>query len=202
MKTRNLLAVLAAGLCACGPTEREVGSWVLLVLPAIVFLGGLIQLGYRALWRKVIDRAQGRAPSRPTLGLLAVSVGLLVIPLVTGEIDDDALIALWAAGTTYASYLLLSMRITIGSDRRYAWSALVPWLLIAAPAVWFALFGSTTRGDFAQLYYMLPGYAGLVPGVMAALMLCEIGVRRHLRARRERALEPVFPEARVHGDFD
>lgn len=203
MKRPLLVAIAALAIAGCGPSEREVGAWVLLALPMIAVLGTLLQLGYRALWRRAVDRTTpARLNRRPTVWLIALSCALFVIPFAIGEVDDELLVALWAAGTTYAAYLCLAMRATITSDRRYAFSAVVPWLLIAVPAVLFALFGSTTEGDFAQLYYMLPGYAGLVPGGMVVIMVLEIAIRHHLRRKTERAAEPVFPEARTLADFD
>jgi hypothetical protein len=200
MRSHHIAAIAAIALLGgCGPTEREVGGLLLLALPAMVLFGGLLQLGYKALWRAAIDGESPRFDPRPSGWLFGASVLLLLVPLIGDAVSDEVAVALWLAGSSYALYLLLAMRITVGSARRYAWAALAPWVLMVPLAVVLALFGSATDdGSGFGLYYILPGYAGIVPGGVAALLLIEIAIRNAIKRKREREQEPVFPTARVH----
>ena len=191
------LAVLALGLAACGPTDQEVGVAVLSAMPAIVAGGWLLQLLYRMAWRTLDPDLPSFEP-RPSGILFAASVALALV--WAQDLSDETFMALWLAGASYAGVLMIAGRLTLRSAL-YSWAAIVPWLLSAPVAALLAAVGSDTgEADGWLAYFVFPGCGGLVSGALVVALFSEVLVRLHLERKRARAQEPVFPEARIHGE--
>jgi len=189
---------LALGLGACGPSEREVGVLILMSLLPMVIVGIALQVAYRVVWIRAVERETPEPFNyRPTTALVAASIAVFIIPIVVGP-SDEVLIATYFGGATYLTYLLICMRILVRRQRLYARASWIPWLMFAPLAIGLTVWGSATSdADLSLAYYLLPGYAGLVPAAIILVLTIEVVIRHRIALARERAQEPVFPEARA-----
>ena len=76
-------------------------------------------------------------------------------------------IAFWAAGTSYITFLVLALRITATRrlSKLFPYAAILPWLVLLPPAIPLAFVGDPeVSGGAYQLIWLVPGYAGYVAG--------------------------------------
>lgn len=183
--TSLLVLALAAG---CGPSTREASIAVLIVAGAIVVLANAVVGLLWLVWRRVRPELRFHWQPFATVGLVLSGVGLLAEALATdAAVSEWLLIALWAAGTSYLSILLLVWRIRLPAPAGLAWAHAIAGTLMFLPAIPPAFVGST-HGDIADVLmflWVIPGYAGFVPGPIFLLLLLEALVRwSRMRSRR------------------
>jgi len=120
-------------------------------------------------------------------------------------VDDWIGIALWAVGTSYASVLVVAMRVLAlpRFRKHFRWALVLPWLLFYTPALALAFFGSphTHVAEFWQALWVFPGFAGYVAAPLLVALFAEVVVRR-LRAARPPPPPPELPIARVRSMGD
>lgn len=203
MKRTHLLlvggpaALLGSG---CGPTEIEAGALALLaVLPALL-VGAALQRLYLAARRRISEAHRGETLDwRPTLLLGALSLGLWIVALLRlpqASVEDVPL-AVAFVGTSYMSFLAIALRLSAGGPS-FSWATLLPWAYAAIPGFLLAILGSHQEAsDVILLYFLMPGYVGIVAGPLVLLLFAEVGIRVLWRKRREAAAAPAVPEARV-----
>lgn len=169
------------------------------LLPAVL-VGAAIQRLYLAARRRISEAHRDESLDwRPTkvLAGLAVGMSILAIVRVPSLALDDIAMGVVCAGTGYISFLALALRLSAGGPG-FSWAALLPAAYVVLPGLPLALFGgSHEASDVFLLYFILPGYIGIVAGSLVALLFAEVAIRVFLRKRREAAAEPEVPEARV-----
>ncbi len=176
------LLVLLAGFVQshqCGPSDAEAAAAVLLATPAVVLLAGVLLQALAALWRRFVPGL--RMAWGPTL--LAAAASLLLVPLALAgpESLHGALewfvAALWLYGTSYVSVLVVTWRIAAFASPAWAfkYAHFVPLGGFVLPAVPL-LFAGSESDDFLG-YWVFPGYAGIVAGILYGIVLIEALVR-------------------------
>lgn len=167
----------------CGPTAGEVGGGVLTAAPVVfVLTAGFLLLLVR-LWRPLERLAvPWRAWGIHLAVLLPLAVTAMVLP--TSEPWELVGAAIVAFGTSYLAVTLLVWRgwLRWGADHSMAASAapLTASIIFLPPALLLAL-GTVDGRDAvnaAVAFYVFPGYAGAVPGVLLLLLLTEVLWRR------------------------
>lgn len=177
------IATLVLILSGCGPTEREVGDLVMQVLGAVVLLGGGIQWLYALACRR-LTALDVQFVWRPTLGLALFAAAASLLLALAGRLGDpDYLaIALAGVGPSYATYLLVSLRL-LRESSWFGYATFIPFLLMMLPAAYLAAFGSTEAPANAwEDYFVLPGFLGLVSGPLLLLLFGELVLRRRRHA--------------------
>jgi len=172
--------VLASG---CGPSTREASIAVLVVAVAVIVLANAVVGLLWLPWHRV----------RPTLGFrwrpfvlagLALSVlGMIAEQLpYAGGMSEYLVLALWAVGTSYLTFLLLVWRIRLSARSGLVEAHAIAGTLMFLPALPLAFVGSTEGDlhDALMVLWVLPGYAGLVSGPLFGLLLVEALVRWRL----------------------
>jgi len=191
MIVRHAIPLLALFLCAhgqasCGPTDEEAARAVMFTAPFAFLAGmGLLRL-LLWLWRK---RKPLTVRYRPALAALFVLVfGQIISFLGLSEnayVSEWYIAALVLMGTSYLSILLLTWRIWFffSPDKAFTWSFLPAAVLTFWPCP-FMLFSTEVSWDFAVvIFWIFPGYMGIVTGILLAGLIIEIAVRIH-RARK------------------
>lgn len=192
MAVRHAIPFLALFLCAhgpssCGPTDEEAARAVMFAAPIVFLVGmGFLRL-LLWLWRK---RQPVTVRWKPALVILAVLMLGQVISFL--GLSDTALVSewYWAAlvlmGTSFLTVLLVIWRIWafFSPDMAFTWSYLPAVVLMLWPCP-FMLFSTATEWDFAVvIFWIFPGYMGIVPGILLAILIIEIVVRIRLARKR------------------
>jgi hypothetical protein len=88
-------------------------------------------------------------------------------------------------GTSYLAVLLVAWRIWFWKRPRssFTWVSIPVMVVYVAPAVYLAYHGSTMRevDDWLLDAWMLPGFAGWVPGGLLVVLLVEAVLRTRAR---------------------
>lgn len=194
MIVRHAIPFLALFLCAhgqasCGPTDEEAARAVMFAAP-IVFLAGMGLLRLMLwLWRKLKPGLTVRW--KPALVILGVLVLGQVISFL--GLSEDAYVSEWyfaaliLMGTSFLTVLLVIWRIWafFSPDRAFTWAYLPATVLMFWPCP-FMLFSTAVDWDFAVvIFWIFPGYMGMVTGVLLAGLIIEIAVRIHRARKRE-----------------
>jgi hypothetical protein len=173
--------------CACGPTERESGHAILLMAPLITLGGVGVASLFRALWKPLVSPLS--QPLRDCRNLM-IALVLACLPLFFDKHlnDEWLLVALHAVGTSYLTFLLIGVRLSLSprNTHLFRYVTYLPWLVLYPPALYFAYVGSTTAeaSDFPLQLWWFPGYAGLITGPLFLLLLVEVLVRRYSHHKR------------------
>jgi hypothetical protein len=193
MAIRHVIPFLALFLCAhgpssCGPTDEEASRAVMFAGP-IVFLAGMGLLRFLLwLWRKRKPVAVRWKPALVVLGVLVLGQVVSFIGL-----SDNAYVSEWyfaalvLMGTSFLTLLLVIWRIWafFSPDMAFTWSYLPAAVLIFWPCP-FMLFSAETYWDFpVVVFWIFPGYMGIVTGILLAILIIEIVVRIRLARRRQ-----------------
>jgi hypothetical protein len=191
MAVRHLIPFLALFLCAhgqasCGPTDEEAARAVMFAAPFAFLAGmGLLRL-LLWLWRK---RRPLTVRWRPALvALFVLLLGQIISLLGLSEnayVSEWYIAALALMGSSYLTILLLTWRIWFffTPQKAFTWSFLPVVVLMFWPCP-FMLFSTEVQWDFAVvIFWIFPGYMGVVTGILLAGLIIEIAVRIH-RARK------------------
>ena len=192
MTIRHAIPFLALFLCAhgpgsCGPTDEEAARAVMFAGP-IVFLAGMGLLRLLLwLWRKRKPVAVRWKPALVVLGVLVLGQVISFAGL-----SENAYVSewYWAAlvlmGTSFLTVLLVIWRIWafFSPDTAFTWAYLPTAVLMFWPCP-FMLFSTEVQWDFAVvIFWIFPGYMGLVTGIILAGLIIEIVVRIRLARKR------------------
>lgn len=186
----------------CGPNPHEIGQIVLMTTPAIYVLGVAIVTLLLHLWRAEAPVWPPRWTWLAALGALHCALAARFWPSPptnpppTGwRIDAGTLlIGVWLYGTSYATVMLVAMRVAIRAAPRVAslWPHVgqivgfsLPAVLLASDQLentWF------WERRHAEHWFTTLGLTGWVSGPILVLLVAEILIRR--RRRRARATQP------------
>ena len=191
MAVRHAIPFLALFLCAhgpssCGPTDEEAARAVMFAGP-IVFLAGMGLLRLLLwLWRKRKPVTVRWKPALVVLGVLVLGQIISFLGLSENAyVSEWYIAALVLMGASYLTVLLLTWRIWFffAPDTAFTWSYLPPAALMFWPCP-FMLFSTAADWDFAVvIFWIFPGYMGVVPAILLAILIIEILVRIR-RARK------------------
>ncbi len=165
----------------CGPSRQQVGEAVIIAWPLVVFGVLVVQRGLLTLWRKKWPAV--RTPWVAPVLLLAVATSMSLGMIV--HVDKPmqwAGMALWLFGCSYAAVVLLTTRVWLFFDVRYAFMGpqLVAALVFVLPAVLIAALPGPAHTDLEGLY-ILPGMGGWVPGGLLIATYAEALIRTRRR---------------------
>lgn len=191
MAVRHAIPFLALFLCAhgpgsCGPTDEEAARAVMFAGP-IVFLAGMGLLRLLLwLWRKRKPVTVRWKPALVVLGVLVLGQIISFLGLSENAyVSEWYIAALVLMGASYLTVLLLTWRIWFffAPDTAFTWSYLPAAVLMFWPCP-FMLFSTAADWDFAVvIFWIFPGYMGVVPAILLAILIIEILVRIR-RARK------------------
>jgi hypothetical protein len=181
-----LVGLLACSMQHCGPTPKESGDTILMVLPFVVLSAMGVQWVFLKLWKSL------RQSIVLDWGRNLFFCGALLLPagyafLTDGRPGEWLPIAYWLFGCSYVAAMLLVTRLMLlSNDARLVF--FVPHLFLsaifAAPALPLAL-GLAQRKwqDASEMMWIMPGFGGWVPGGLFLLLFIEVLWRR-ARLRR------------------
>lgn len=179
-----LLLVLPA--LGCGPTPREAGTTVAL-LGTFVFAASTALLHtLQLIWRRF---APVRPPTHRWFIAVAVHVAFGVLGLLVGTAGAAVEwfgIGFWALGTSHLAVSLVVWRIWVwlAPNSALEGAPIVASILLLPLALPMAAGWVPAEGPIIWLWVM-PGYAGWVPGILFAVLLVEAFVRFALWRRGE-----------------
>jgi len=195
MNARHAIPLLALFLCAhgpgsCGPSDEEAARAVMFAAPFAFIAGlGLLRL-VLWLWRKYKPVPAVRwKPALVALGVLVLGQIISLVGLSENAyVSEWYIAALVLMGTSYLTLLLLTWRIWFffSPSKAFTWSFLPAVVLMFWPCP-FMLFSSGVDWDFAVvMFWIFPGYMGVVTGILLAILIIEIVVRIRLAGRRQK----------------
>ena len=193
MALRHAIPFLALFLCAhgpssCGPTYEEAARAVMFAAPFAFVAGmGLLRL-MLWLWRKRKPVTVRWKPALVALGVLVFGHIISFLGLSeTAYVSEWYIAALVLMGASYLTVLLFIWRIWFffAPNKAFTWSFLPAVILMFWPCP-LMLFSTGMDWDFAVvIFWIFPGYMGVVTGILLAILIIEIVVR--IRLARNRA---------------
>jgi hypothetical protein len=185
-----LIGLVACSMQQCGPTPKESGDAILMVLPLVVASAMAVQWLLLRLWRP----AKGSIALDWGRGLILC--GLLLFPSAYAFLTDTRpsewfVMAYWLFGTSYLAVLLFVTRVWLFfGDARLVFFAphLALSAIFALPALPLALgLGGKPWQDVAEAMWIFPGFGGWVPGGLFLVLLVEALWRRSRALKLERS---------------
>ncbi len=185
----RLTALCLVVVCTmgCGPTPQEVGGAVLIVAPiAALVTAGLLRLLAWAFGPAPTLRVNVLRRARAVQFGIMLVLALAQIPLVlNSNVGSYLLDAFWLFGSSLLALVLLTWRLWRAFDHEaaQAWAILPALVLQLIPAALLSTgwFNETSGVDLLiGVLYVFPGYMGIVPAAMLALLASEALVRRLL----------------------
>jgi len=189
---RNAIHFLILGilLASCsGPTDKEIGQSVLLVVPtAFIISIGFQDLFFRLWKRKWPDLTMLWLPNS------VFFVTLVILAFLLGHLNGFVYqTTLMLFGSSYLTILFIVTRIWLAFDpsKAFTWAAVLTMLLFAIP-IFPMILGLTQGtgffGGFVFPLWVLPGsglfssggnfeYPGLLPGLIFIALIVEVLIK-------------------------